>query len=61
VQLIKFNYFAYLQFNRLFLKKFVSKPKLKTFIRTKYFTKDHLAKGLGITQFKVQDIIPFTI
>jgi len=34
---------------------------LRTFISTKYFTKDHLVKGLGITQFKVQDIIPFGI
>lgn len=60
-QLIKFNHFAYIRFNRLFFKKFASKPKLKTFISTKYFSKDHLVQGFGITQFKVQDIIPFVI
>lgn len=59
MQLIKFNYFAFLRFNRFFFKKFASKPKLRTFIGTKYFTKNHLARGINIIQLKVQDIIFF--
>lgn len=57
-QLMKLNHFAYLKFKKLLLRKFSSKPKLRTFLRKKYFTSDYLVKDGGTIQFKAQDVIP---
>ena len=58
IQLMKFNHFAYLKFKKLLLLKFFSKPKLRTFLREKYFTSDYLVKDGHTIQLKVQDLIP---
>ena len=58
IQLMKLNHFAYLKFKKLLLRKFSSKPKLRTFLRKKYFTSDGLVGDGNTIQFKVQDIIP---
>lgn len=57
IQLLKLNHFAYLKFKRFIIWKFSSKPKLKTFIREKYFTSDYLVKDCSFIQLKVQDIL----
>lgn len=59
IQLMKLNHFAYLKFKKLLLRKFSSKPKLRTFLREKYFTSDYLVKDGHTIQFKVQDLIPY--
>ena len=58
IQLMNLNHLAYLRFKKLLLRKFSSKPKLRTFLRAKYFTSDYLAKDGATIQLKVQDIIP---
>lgn len=56
IQLMKLNHLAFLKFKKLLLHKFSSRPKLKTFLRTKYFTFDSLIKDGDNTQLKVQDL-----
>ena len=58
IQLMKLNHFAYFKFKKLLLRKFSSKPKLRTFLREKYFTSDYLVKDGYTIQLKVQDVIP---
>jgi hypothetical protein len=55
---MKLNHFAYFKFKKLLLRKFSSKPKLRTFLREKYFTSDYLVKDGYTIQLKVQDVIP---
>lgn len=57
IQLMKLNYLSFLRFKKLLLKKFSSKPKLRTFLRAKYFTSDYLVKDGDNIQLKVQDLI----
>lgn len=59
IQLMKLNHFAYFKFKKLLLRKFSSKPKLRTFLREKYFTSDYLVKDGYTIQLKVQDVIPY--
>ena len=58
IQLIRFNHFAYLRFKKLLLQKFASKPKLRTFLRKKYFTSDYLVKDGATIQLKMQEVVP---
>lgn len=57
IQLMKLNHLAFLKFKKLLLNKFSSRPKLKTFLRNKYFTSDYLVKDGANIQLKVQDLI----
>jgi retron-type reverse transcriptase len=59
IQLMKLNHLAFLRFKKLLLKKFSSKPKLRTFLRTKYYTSDCLVKDGTNIQLKVQNFIPY--
>jgi hypothetical protein len=59
IQLMKFDNLAYLKFKELLLRKFSSKPKVRTFVRKKYFTSNYLIKNGDTIQLKVQDIIPY--
>jgi hypothetical protein len=56
IQLMKINHLAFLKFKKLLFRKFSSRPKLKTFVRTKYLTSDFLIKDGDSTQLKVQDL-----
>jgi hypothetical protein len=53
---MKLNNFAYLKFKKIILRKFSSKPKLKTFLRERYFTLNYLARDGDTTQLRVQDV-----
>lgn len=61
IQLTKFNHLAYLKFKKLLLRKFSSKPKLKTFLYEKYFNLDYLLKDGVIIQLKAQNLFSHKI
>jgi hypothetical protein len=61
IQLTKFNHLAYLKFKKLLLRKFSSKPKLKTFLCEKYFNLDYLLKDGVITQLRAQNLFSYQI